>query len=148
MATGRIYSVGYEGWKLRSLVQNLSQNRVGLLIDVRLNPVSRRPGFSKRQLSQALESAGIEYRHEPLLGNPADNRDAFRSTATIERGRRRMKKRLENGSRVALEELVASAQNARIAVLCVERATDACHRAVILQAACELDPELTILPVL
>lgn len=148
MPSGRIYSVGYEGFTLRSLVQNLSQNRVTLVIDVRLNPVSRRPGFSKKSLSEALERADIEYRHEPKLGNPVENREAFRSTATIEKGRKRMRRRLDNGSRDALEELVEAALGTRVALLCVERATDACHRAVILEAAQQLDPELLVLPVL
>ena len=149
MATaGRIYSVGYEGLSLRGLIQRLSQNRIGLVVDVRLNAVSRRPGFSKKSLSDALDKAGIEYRHEPKLGNPVSNREAFRSTTTIEQGRRTVRRRLDNGSRAALEQLVDDALESRIAVLCVERATDACHRAVVLEAALEIEPDLIVLPIL
>jgi len=146
--TGRIYSVGYENWNVRGLVQNLTQNRVRLLIDVRLNAVSRKPGFSKKALSEALMKAGIEYRHDPRLGNPVENRDAFRSTATIEQGRKKVRKALDNGSREAVEELVEEARGSRVAILCVERATDACHRSVILEVAKEINPELIVLPVL
>ena len=66
---GRIYSVGYEGLTIHGLVERLQQSRIEVLVDVRVNPHSRRPGFSKKKLSESLAAAGIGYRHEPLLGN-------------------------------------------------------------------------------
>ena len=69
MAEGRIYSVGYEGLTVPALIERLQQNRIAELVDVRANPFSRRPGFSKKRLAESLTGAGIEYRHEPLLGN-------------------------------------------------------------------------------
>ena len=87
--TGRIYSVGYEGLELEALVEHLASAKVSLLVDVRLNPVSRRRGYSRKTLSATLAAAGIEYRHERALGNPQDNRDSFRS-GDGEEGRHRM----------------------------------------------------------
>ena len=52
---------------------------MSVLVDVRLNAVSRKSGFSKKRLTQALKDAGIEYVHEKDLGNPQDNRDSFRN---------------------------------------------------------------------
>lgn len=147
MAKGRIYSVGYEGLTLSSLVERLLQSKVSLLVDVRLNAVSRRPGFSKKALTAGLEKAGIGYVHEPLLGNPVENRDSFR-IGDGEAGRRAMRKRLENGSRSAVEELVASARRARVAVLCVERDRNSCHRQVITDMVEELEPEIEVLHLL
>ena len=69
VAGGRIYSVGYEGLTVAGLVERLLQNRIEEVVDVRANPVSRRPGFSKKRLAESLTAAGIAYRHEPLLGN-------------------------------------------------------------------------------
>ena len=74
----RIYSVGYEGTTAEELADRLARHGVSLLVDVRLQPWSRRPGFSKQPLSVALAMAGIEYVHEPLFGNPPENREAYR----------------------------------------------------------------------
>ena len=144
---GRIYSVGYDGFNVAGLVDRLVHGGVEVLVDVRLTPSSRKPGFSKRSLSERLSAAGIEYQHERDLGNPADNRQSFRAGDGTE-GRRRMRERLSNGSGPALERLVGLAHGRCIAVLCVERERQRCHRDVITEMAQELDPELEILHIL
>jgi uncharacterized protein (DUF488 family) len=148
VAPRRLYSIGYEGFTLDGLVENLVQHRIDLVVDVRYNAVSRKPGFSKQRLSAALEGAGIEYRHDPGLGNPPENRAAFGSAATIEQGRDVMRQRLATESRSAVEALAEETSTKRVAVLCLERSTAACHRAVVLEAVSALDPELTVVPVL
>jgi len=148
MAKPRIYSVGYEGLDVRGLVERLAQSRVRALIDVRLNAVSRRKGFSKSALAAALEEADIRYLHDPRLGNPAENRESFQR-GDGSAGRSNMRHRLENGSREALEELIALASGEkRIAVLCVERDRSRCHREVVTDMAQELDPEIEVLHLL
>lgn len=147
VANGRIYSVGYEGLTLPGLVERLAQSKVSLLIDVRLNAVSRRPGFSKKALATGLENAGIRYVHEPLLGNPPENRHSFREGDRTS-GRTAMRKRLENGSRSAVDALVAEATSARVAVMCVERDRNSCHRQVITEMVEELEPEIEVLHLL
>jgi uncharacterized protein (DUF488 family) len=117
---GRIYSVGYEGLELAGLVDHLKSARVTTLVDVRLTPVSRKRGFSRKSLSAELEKAGITYIHEKALGNPPDNRDSFRQDDGDD-GRRRMREMLDNGSGPALQRLVELARHHRVVVLCVER---------------------------
>lgn len=145
--TGRIYSVGYEGITLDALVARLSGARVAVLVDVRLNPVSRKPEFSKKRLTQALTDAGIEYVHEKELGNPQDNRDSFRS-GDGEAGRSRMRSMLNNGAGEALTRLVDLASSQRVAVLCVERDHSRCHRDVITDMAVERNPDIEVLQIL
>lgn len=145
--TGRIYSVGYEGLTLDALVDQLAGARVTVLVDVRLNPISRKPGFSRRRLSEALEEAGIEYIHEKELGNPPDNRDSFR-VGDGEAGRSRMRSILDNGAGEALDRVVELASTQRIAVLCVERDAHRCHRDVITEMAVERNPEIDVLQIL
>ena len=87
---GRIYSVGYEGFDVATLIDHLASHQVSLVVDVRLNPISRKPGFSRKTLSSELQASGIDYRHEADLGNPPDNRDSFRR-GDPEVGRRRMR---------------------------------------------------------
>ena len=144
---GRIYSVGYEGFTAEALADRLVQAGVSVLVDVRLNAMSRRPGFSKRSLHATMADAGIEYVHEPELGNPKDNREAFRVTDTGE-GRQRMREILSNRSGPALFRLVELARNRRVAILCVERDRARCHRDVITEMVTELEPSIDVLQVL
>ena len=61
MAARPLYTIGYEKARLDDVVAALKGAGVATLIDVRDRPISRRPGFSKRQLAAALEEAGIGY---------------------------------------------------------------------------------------
>jgi len=144
---GRIYSVGYEGFDVQGLVDRLASSHVAAVIDVRLTPSSRRPGFSRKTFGAALERAGISYHHEPSLGNPADNRDSFRRGDGRE-GRQRMRELLEHGSDAAIQRLISRARNDRIAVLCVERDHTRCHRSVITELVQEIDPTIEVVRVL
>ena len=122
-----MFSVGYEGRSLDDFLHTLAFNGVQILVDVRENAVSRKPGFGKRSLAEALEAAGIGYRHEPLLGNPRDNRDAFRSGKTGV-AKRRYLRYLNNGSRAAFDAVLELAMTKRIALLCFEHDEAQCHR--------------------
>src|ERR1044071_277957 len=127
MAGGRIYSVGYEGLTVAGLVERLQQSRIEELVDVRANPFSRRPGFSKKKLAESLEAAGITYRHEPLLGNAFRDVDDFAAAMDL------MRSHLGSGEPAeAVERLISLAQGRRIAVLCLESDQRRCHRQVVL----------------
>ncbi|HYH51822.1 MAG TPA: DUF488 domain-containing protein [Acidimicrobiia bacterium] len=138
---GRIYSVGYEGLTVGGLVERLQQSRVEELVDVRANPSSRRPGFSKKKLGESLAAATIAYRHEPLLGNAFRDEEDFDVAMALMRGH------LATGEPAdAVARLVSLADGRRIAVLCLENDQRRCHRHVVLEAALAHDPGLEILP--
>jgi uncharacterized protein (DUF488 family) len=145
--TGRIYSIGYEGFDVDALVERLASSEVSLVVDVRLNAISRKRGLSKKALAASLQVAGIGYAHEPDLGNPPDNRDSFRRGDGAE-GRERMREILDNGAGPALRRLIDHARGHRVAVLCVERDRARCHRNVITDMVHEADPTIEILQIL
>lgn len=132
--TGALFTIGYEGRTIDELIRRLRDSGVQVLVDVRQNAISRKAGFGKRQLSESLEVAGIEYLHEPRLGNPRHNREAFRN-GSVATGRRRYLKDLNNGSRPAFDELVTLALTQRVALLCFEREQAQCHRSCIVEQA-------------
>ena len=66
-----LFSIGYEKARLTDVVAALLAAGVKTLIDVRDRPISRRPGFSKRQLAAGLEEAGIHYVGLKALGTTA-----------------------------------------------------------------------------
>lgn len=52
-----LWSAGYEGRDIDSFVASLLDSRIGVVADVRLTPISRKKGFSKTRLGQALAEA-------------------------------------------------------------------------------------------
>ncbi|MDH6436043.1 hypothetical protein M2158_004583 [Streptomyces sp. SAI-144] len=57
-----IVSAGYEGRNIEQFVEQLLARNVRTVADVRLTPLSRKPGFSKTKLTGVLAEAGISYR--------------------------------------------------------------------------------------
>jgi uncharacterized protein (DUF488 family) len=122
-----VFSVGYEGRRLHQVVDDLVTAGVEVLVDVRLTPLSRKPGFSKRALSRALEDAGIEYLHFPELGNPRDNRDGFR--ARTPQAIAAYRAVLESPpARERLSRLRDLTHQRAVALLCFEADPERCHR--------------------
>lgn len=130
-----LVGVGYQGRTLPALVEHLHAERVSVLVDVRLTPWSRKPGFSKKALSGALADAGIEYLHAPALGNPRDNRQPFHD-GELAVGIARFTQHIATAEgEQALDELADLARARRVAVLCFEAEEAACHRQVVLSSA-------------
>jgi uncharacterized protein (DUF488 family) len=130
--------VGYEGASPEEVLDELNGRGVTTLVDVRLNPISRKKGFSKKSLSEFLTSHGIAYLHVPALGNPRDNRDAYAEVGTDEgdAARRRYRELLsEPAGAEAIQELAVLATTSSIAVFCYEHSELRCHRHEVLRAA-------------
>ncbi|WP_235192961.1 DUF488 domain-containing protein [Streptomyces viridochromogenes] len=58
------------GRDIESFVASLLDSRIDVVADVRLTPISRKKGFSKTRLGQALAEAGMECTHLRGLGTP------------------------------------------------------------------------------
>ena len=139
----KLFTVGYEGRSLDELLDTLRAAGVERLIDVRELPLSRRPGFSKTALGEALRNAGVEYVHVKALGNPKSNRERYWA-GDVEGGAAVFRKHLNNGSRSALVELADSLGGDPACLLCFERDHTECHRNIIVEELQELKPRLTV----
>jgi uncharacterized protein (DUF488 family) len=127
-----LLSVGYQGRTLNELLSQLVAEEVETLVDVRLTPISRKPGMSRAGLSAALHSADITYLHFPVLGNPRDNREPFRR-GDIAQGSQIFREVLRNEEpAAALAEIVSLSRQHLVALLCYERQAARCHRQVII----------------
>jgi uncharacterized protein (DUF488 family) len=73
-----LFTVGYEKAAQRDVIETLRAAGVKVVIDVRDRPISRRAGFSKRQLAASLDEAGIAYVGLRALGTPPEGRAANR----------------------------------------------------------------------
>ncbi|MFJ8107811.1 DUF488 family protein [Streptomyces sp. NPDC096132] len=128
-----LWSAGYEGRDIDSFVASLVESHIDVVADVRLTPISRKKGFSKTRLGEALAEAGIEYTHLRGLGNPKDNRAPFWDGRVAE-GRARFQGVLRSEeAQTDLDRLAERAQQSRVAVLCFEQDENRCHRQVVLE---------------
>ncbi|GGY58090.1 hypothetical protein GCM10010385_04070 [Streptomyces geysiriensis] len=128
-----LWSAGYEGRDIDSFVASLLDSRIDVVADVRLTPISRKKGFSKTRLGEALAEAGIEYTHLRGLGNPKDNRAPFWD-GRLDVGRARFRGVLRSEEAQSdLDRLAEHARQSRVAVLCFEKDESRCHRQVVLE---------------
>ena len=127
-----LLTIGYEGCTIDDVLAELRQARVSLLIDVRAVPMSRKPGFSKRQLAAALDEKGIAYLHLQKLGTPTEGREAAKSGDMKTLWRIYAKHLKAEGAKVEMEELVGLVEGGkRVCLLCYERDVAQCHRSKI-----------------
>jgi uncharacterized protein (DUF488 family) len=123
-----LFTVGYEGCTIAQVLSELRAARIGLLIDVRAVPQSRKPGFSKRQLAAGLDEQGIAYVHLQGLGTPKPGRDAVRA-GHPERMERIFREHMTSDRAQAdLANARQLARDARVCLLCFERDPMTCHR--------------------
>jgi uncharacterized protein (DUF488 family) len=124
-------TIGYEGTTIDAVLATLKDARVGLLIDVRAVPQSRKPGFSKRQLAAALDEAGIGYAHLQALGTPKPGRDAVRA-GHPERMEVIFRDHMTSDrSQAELAQARHLARERPACLLCFERDHNTCHRHLV-----------------
>jgi len=131
-----IYTVGYEGRTLEDFLSDLRKAGVRLVADVREAPISRKKGFSKSALSDALQGAGIGYRHMRALGCPKPIRDRHKEDGDWDRYTRSFMEHLRQ-QEPAIEDLVSLTQAQPTALLCYEADFNRCHRTYVAQAVAE-----------
>lgn len=131
-----VIGIGYEGKDALTLIAELKAWKVPLLVDVRLNPISRKKGLSKTALRAALEAQGIDYLHAPELGNPKGNRNGYAEVGTVagDAARRDFADLLlMEPAQVALDLIAHRARTGLVALLCFEAEERHCHRREVLK---------------
>jgi uncharacterized protein (DUF488 family) len=129
-----IFTLGHSTHPIEEFLALLSQHEIKLLADVRSYPSSRKwPQFNQDELQRSVERVGLEYRWLKSLGGRRHSKDAtsphiawqipaFRSYADYADG---------EDFRRGFEELVALAEQKRVAYMCSEGLWWRCHRRII-----------------
>ena len=134
MSKLRLFTIGYEGVTQGEFLDALQAAGVERVIDIRAVPNSRRPGFSKTPLRNALAEAGVDYVHLRALGTPANGR------AAAGPGRQADLERIYAGQLELPEAIAETAQMLGLAaekpsaLLCYEREPAECHRRLLIAA--------------
>jgi uncharacterized protein (DUF488 family) len=126
-----VLTIGYQGRTLDELLAVLLAEGVQQLIDVRELPLSRRKGFSKTPLREALAGNGIGYVHIRSAGNPFRG-EADEANTVLGSYRRH----LAEAPKV-VDEVERVAREHPSVLLCVELNHTECHRSVIADALVE-----------
>ena len=138
MARPQVFTIGYEGADADRFLATLKDAGVATLADVRAVALSRKRGFSKSALREALTGQGIGYEHFIRLGTPKEGRQAARA------GDGDLMRRIycdevlaTEAAQEAFRDLEALAQARPICLLCFERDPANCHRRVLAQRLAE-----------
>ncbi|GFG75682.1 DUF488 domain-containing protein [Mycobacterium botniense] len=134
-----LFTIGHGAKTAAELIATLRDHDIGLLVDVRSFPGSRRnPEVSKQVMPNWLGAAGIDYRHEPGLGGrrkppasltPADrwwDNPAFANYAAHTR---------TPEFQAAYRRLLQDATTRNVAIMCGEPLWWRCHRRMIADLA-------------
>lgn len=135
-ASRTIHTLGHSTRAVDAFLELLSAHRIGLLVDVRRWPSSRRfPHFGREALATTLEGQGIGYAWREDLGgyrtpspdspNTAWRVGAFRAYADF---------MLTPAFDEILEDLQRTAATRRIALMCAEAMPWRCHRQLLADA--------------
>ncbi|OYX54003.1 MAG: hypothetical protein B7Y93_07180 [Micrococcales bacterium 32-70-13] len=131
-----VVGLGYEGLTIDEFCDEVRRLELKIVVDVRLNALSRKAGFSKNGLRAALAEVGVNYLHMPSLGNPRDNRDGFAvpGSRAGDAARDRYRSSLSGpDAHRAIETIADYAQGVDVGLLCFEKNERECHRELVLE---------------
>lgn len=126
-----INTIGYESSSIEDFIASISNAGIEILIDVRDRAQSRKKGFSKTALSEALNIAGIEYIHLRELGDPKEGRNAARNKQWNKFYKIYGEVLASQNAQSAMELIVSLSEEKSVCLLCYERDHKTCHRKCI-----------------
>ena len=132
-----LFTIGYEKASQAEVLAALKSAGVARVIDVRDRPLSRRAGFSKRQLAAGLEAEGLAYVHLQALGTPPEGREANRRRDWPRFWRIVEEKLATAEAEHALAAAASLAAAAPSCLLCYEADWRICHRRRVAEALIE-----------
>ncbi len=126
----RLYTIGYEGLNESEFYTLLGELSIATLVDVRELPLSRKPGFSKKALSNKLPDYEIQYIHEPSLGCPSEIRHDYKQDNDWVKYSERFLDYICTQT-VSLTRLAQIASASTTCLMCFERDYSRCHRSYL-----------------
>lgn len=134
MATGKLFTLGYEQRSIEEFVDLLAAARIDVLLDVRETAWSHKPGFSKTPLSIAVEKVGIEYNHIHWAGNPKWLRSVADSHAECLDFYREYVESMEGLVESFVDVIEADLSSGKnVCLTCYERHPGDCHRGILVE---------------
>ena len=141
-----LVSIGYEGRSIENYFNALIKSGIGVLCDVRKNPISRKYGFSRSVLGELCEGCGIEYRHYPQLGIPSWERQNLSCQDDYDTLFARYEEEILPNAQKEIDEISDLVKSRRgVALTCFEANPAQCHRTRVAKVVSERSGVDTIL---
>lgn len=134
-----LFTIGYEGISIEEYLNKLIYNDIKILCDVRRNPISRKYGFSRKQLENACNGVGIKYMHFPEVGIDSELRHNLNSQEDYDSLFKQYENELLPTAENTQKELFALLKtHHRIALTCFEADSCQCHRKPLAESIAKL----------
>ncbi|MCL2117354.1 MAG: DUF488 domain-containing protein [Planctomycetaceae bacterium] len=111
-----------------TFLRRLNDAGIKQILDVRCNPISRKPGFSKKQLAGRLSVAEIDYFHFPELGIPASMRRVLNSKSDYQHLFDEYESEILPHATEQMKIVAKLLEKMPSALLCFENDRECCHR--------------------
>jgi len=114
----KLFTIGYGGRSPQQILDMLAEHDIKLLIDVRISPRTRVPGFSKQSLADFMPRNGVRYQHIQALGNANYQGDDDAPVLLVDQ-------------KTGMTALELALRDQPAAIMCACRKPDDCHRKFI-----------------
>lgn len=139
-----VFATGYEGEDIDQFLNKLIKNNIDLVVDIRHNPFSMKPSFTKGRLIRHLQKAGVGYTHLKELGVEKELRKELGATEDYAAFFHAYKQKLTQ-SETAVSVLLKLADSRRVALLCFEKDPKRCHRSILAEELCRRGIRVSII---
>jgi uncharacterized protein (DUF488 family) len=140
-----LWTIGYEGLSLDEYLSRLRTAGITILCDVRRNPLSRKPGFSRKALSDACARAGIRYEHMGELGIDSAERKNLKAQADYDALFERYEREMLPRQSAAIDAIVVWIRSGEsVALTCFECLAAHCHRRPVADAIARRMPAVAV----
>ena len=126
-----IYTLGYSGKSIDSVLNLLLRKGLAGVADVRATPLSRRYGFHGNTLSRYLQRVGLSYSSYPALGIASDERKNSQSALARKELFAAYRKRITESEMPLVRAVAEKLTAPPFALLCLEADPSECHRSVL-----------------
>ncbi len=123
-----VYTIGYQQTSIAEFLNFVVQRGIRRIIDVRSNPISRKPGFSKTKFSLLARKAGIEYIHVKEIGIEANMRRNLRTQDDYKRLLDKYEEEILPKRPAQIKKVALLALEAPSVLVCYESNPSVCHR--------------------
>ncbi len=137
------YTIGYEGKSIDEFLNELIQNKIEYLIDVRKNSWSMKFGYKKYQLKSLTNKISIKYKNIPELGILSKKRKNLDNKEDYKKLLKEYSKNLIQKDN-EINFLKKLAEKHKTALMCFEKNPEICHRRILGEKLMELGAEVTL----
>lgn len=129
-----VYTIGFEGKSDKTFLSELSENNIGLVVDVRLNNRCSKDGYaSYPSIMNLLEQASIKYIHDCMLAPDDQIRQEYKRNKDWKKYTCWFHELMEKRNIYSYINRTYQYEKNTLCLLCKENNPNLCHRSLVAQ---------------